>query len=210
MNKLDYAGIDEYLHKFKPDRHPVLKSMEKYARHRRFPIIGPLAGQFLYQLALISGARKVLELGSGFGYSALWFAQAIGPRGTMTLTDLSATNREKALNYFRRAGLKTKIDFQVGEALHLASRLRVKYDIILNDIDKADYPASIDVAARLLKKGGLFVTDNIIWSGKVLDGRIKDKDTQGIRRFTEKLYKDKRFCTSIIPLRDGLALAVRL
>lgn len=206
---LRFEDIDDYLHKVTPKRNRVLRSMETYANRNGFPIIGPLVGRFLYQMAVTKGAKRVLELGSGYGYSAFWFALAMGKRGRITMTDTDPANRERALKYFERAGLQTTFDFKVGDALETAGNLRGPYDIILNDIDKHGYPDTLDVAARLLPEGGLFITDNVIWSGRVFDERVQDRTTRGIRKFTRALFADDRFFASILPVRDGIALAVR-
>ncbi len=206
---MDYGKVQEYLLKATPNRPAVMQAMERYARKNDFPIIGPIAGRFLYQMALTVGARKILELGSGFGYSAYWFSLAAGPTGHITMTDGDAQNMRRALAYLGRARLKSHFDFKVGEAIALAKSMRGPFDVILNDIDKVAYPHTIELAARLLRRGGLFITDNVIWSGRVMNTR-KDKTTSAIVTFTKRLYADKRFCTTIVPIRDGLAVAVRL
>jgi caffeoyl-CoA O-methyltransferase len=208
--KLQYADIDEYLHQVTPVRDKVMAAMERYAHKHHFPIIGPLVGRFLYQMAVVAKARKILELGSGFGYSAYWFAKAVGPRGHITMTDSDEDNRRRAFEYFERAGLKTHFTFLLNDALTAAADLKGPYDIVLNDIDKHEYPLTIDVAARLLRPGGLFITDNLIWSGRVFDAAVKDRGTAGIRKFTRMLYKDKRFFTTLLPIRDGISVAVKI
>jgi caffeoyl-CoA O-methyltransferase len=182
--------LNNYLLKVTPDRHPVLMEMERYAREKHFPIIGPLVGRFLYQMTIASRARRILELGSGFGYSAFWFSLAVRSKGHITMTDTDRQNKRRAFEYFQRAGLQSRFEFKTGNALNLVKNLSGTFDLILNDIDKDGYPATIDPAARLLKKGGLFITDNVLWSGA--------------------LYRDSRFFTTILPLRDGLCVAVRL
>lgn len=205
-----FSDIDAYLHKVTPRRDKVLTAMERYARRHGFPIIGPLVGRFLYQMTVATKARKILELGSGFGYSAYWFARATGKRGEITMTDSDEKNRDRAMEYFREAKLQARFIFILDDALTAAARLKGPYDIILNDIDKHGYPQTIEAAARLLKPGGLFITDNIIWSGRVYDSGVRDRNTRGIRRFTKMLYADRRFFTTIIPIRDGIAVALRL
>ena len=204
-----FQEIHTYLLKATPERPPVMKEMERYAARNGFPIIGPLVGRFLYQMALTTKASRVLELGSGYGYSAFWFSLALGAKGHITLTEGDSQNLRRAQEYFRRARLKSKFDFRAGDALTVAGPLRGPFDIILNDIDKIGYPDTIDFAARRLQKGGLFITDNVIWSGKVLNTK-KDATTKAIVTFTRRLYHDKRFFTTILPLRDGLSVAVRL
>ena len=204
-----YQKIHKYLENNIPERPPILREMEDNAAENNFPIIGPLVGRYLYQTAHMMKARKILELGSGFGYSAFWFSLAIKGKGHITMTDTSASNKRTAFDYFKRAGLQTQFDFKVGDALKSIKNIDGPFDIILNDIDKVDYPKTIDLAATRLKKGGLFITDNIIWSGKVCDKK-QDADTKAIVEFTEKLYQDSRFFTTVMPIRDGIAIAVKL
>lgn len=205
-----FADVDSYLHRVTPRRPRELAAMERYAKKHGFPIIGPLVGRFLYQMAHLTKARRILELGSGFGYSAFWFALAAGKKGRLTLTDGSQENCRRAFTHFSRGKLEATFDFLVGDALELAADLDGPYDILLNDIDKHDYPKTINVAARLLRPGGLFITDNLIWDGRVFDRRVTEKTTRGVRLFTKKLYADKRFFTTVLPLRDGIAVAVRV
>ncbi|MBK7140701.1 MAG: O-methyltransferase [bacterium] len=204
-----HKKVHRYLLEMTPERPEMLQEMERYAAKHKFPIIGPLVGRLLYQMALSIKAKRVLELGSGYGYSALWFAMAIGPKGEIVLTDGDKANKVRALEYIERSRLRTKFDFRVGNALNIARNLPGPYDIILNDIDKQDYPRTIDLAAARLRKGGLFITDNLIWSGRVADKEM-DKTTRRIVEFTRLLYADKRFFTTVLPIRDGVGIAVRI
>jgi len=204
-----FRKVHKYLHRITPERPAVLREMEAYAEEKGFPIIGPLVGRFLYQAALLTKARNILELGSGYGYSAYWFSLATKTKGHIVMTDGDAKNKRRAFDYFKRAGLQSQFDFRVGNAVNIARRLNGPFDIILNDIDKQDYPATIDLAAGLLRKGGLFITDNILWSGKVCEKK-QDKTTAAIVSFTEELYRDSRFVTSVMPIRDGIGIALRV
>ncbi len=204
-----FKKTHRYLDQITPERPPILREMEAYAVESDFPIIGPLVGRFLYQLAVAIKARRILELGSGYGYSAYWFSLAVGSKGHITLTDTDSRNKRLAFDFFKRAGLQTQFDFRVGNALNIVRRLTGPFDLILNDIDKTGYPKTIDLAARLLRKGGLFITDNLLWSGKVYD-KSPDETTKAIIEFTQQLYRDSRFFTSVLPIRDGLGMAIRL
>ncbi len=204
-----FQKVHKYLENKIPERPPILREMEQHATENDFPIIGPLVGRYLYQTAHMMKARKILELGSGFGYSAFWFSLAIKGKGHITMTDSSTVNKRTAFDFFKRAGLQTQFDFKVGDALKSVKKIDGPFDIILNDINKIDYPKTIDLAATRLKKGGLFITDNLIWSGKVCDKK-QDEDTKSIVEFTETLYRDSRFFTTIMPIRDGIAISVRL
>ncbi|MFQ5500196.1 MAG: O-methyltransferase [Candidatus Zixiibacteriota bacterium] len=203
-----FEQIHTYLEKETPARPPVLAEMEGYAAEHDFPIVGPLVGRFLYQLASLNKAKKVFEMGSGFGYSAYWFSLAVKGRGHIIMTDTNKANRRIAFDYFKRAGLQSRIDFKTGNALSIIKKMEGPFDIILNDIDKQDYPKTVDLAASRLRKGGLFISDNLIWSGKVCQ-ESPDKATRAIVEFTRALYRDSRFFTTIMPVRDGIAVAVR-
>jgi predicted O-methyltransferase YrrM len=204
-----FDKIHRYLHQVTPERHPVMREMEQLAEEEKFPIIGPLVGRFLYQMALATKARRVLELGSGYGYSAFWFSLAMRGKGHITMTDGDKNNKRVAIDFFKRAGLQSQFDYRVGDARKIITKLEGPFDIVLNDIDKQGYPATIDLVAPKLRKGGLFITDNVIWSGRVCD-RKKDETTQAIVEFTKQLYHDSRFFTTIMPVRDGIAVAMRL
>jgi predicted O-methyltransferase YrrM len=203
-----FEDVHGYLEKVTPGRTPVLREMEDFAKENEFPIIGPLVGRLLYQLTLATSSRRILELGSGYGYSAFWFSMAAGAKGQITLTDSSRPNKKMAMDFFKRAGLRSQFDYRVGDSLKIIKKLSGPFDIILNDIDKRDYPKTIDLVAPRLKKGGLFITDNLIWGGDVY-GKNPDADTKGIIEFTDKLYKDNRFFTTILPIRDGVAIALK-
>lgn len=187
----------------------VLRDMERYARENRFPIIRPLAGRFLRQLAIAIKATNILEMGSGFGYSAIWLAGGLSEGGRIICTDTSAENKRKALEYFKRAGFESLVEFHLGDARDIIKRFGGPFDIILNDIDKEQYPDTIDLVLPRLKKGGLFITDNVLWSGRVLDEE-PDEATRGVLEFNRRLFQSKNVLASIIPIRDGLGMAVKL
>jgi caffeoyl-CoA O-methyltransferase len=204
-----YDKIHRYLIQVTPERPAVLKDMEQYAEEHDFPIIGPLVGRFLYQMAVVTKAKRILELGSGYGYSAFWFSLAARTKGHIIMTDRDRRNKEMAFAYFKEAGLQSQFDFRVGDALRTVRKLDGPFDIVLCDIDKQSYPETIDLVAARLRKGGLFITDNIIWDGRVAEKK-QDKTTQAIVEFTTRLYQDSRFFTTVMPIRDGIAVAVRL
>ena len=200
--------IDNYMHSLRNRPEPVLRDMEKYARQNHFPIIGSLVGPILRQIAYIMGAKRILEMGSGFGYSAYWFAGGLKKGGKIICTDGSEANFEKAKIYFKRAKIDKVIDYRVGNALDIILQTKGKFDIILNDIDKQDYPLAFDLAIPRLKSGGIFITDNVLWSGRILNSK-PDKTTKAILEFNRKLFKSKDVIASIIPIRDGLGIAVK-
>ena len=206
---ITYDKVDEYMLSILPPRDSVMQEMEAEAAKRDIPIVGPAVGRVLFQYARLINAKKVFELGSAIGYSTLWFARAVGEGGEVFYTDSDPKNADEASGYFRRAGVAERIHMGVGDALEQLALRQREFDIIFNDVDKEYYPRVLDMAPNHLRRGGLFITDNVLWSGQVADMNAKDKDTRAIQEFNQRLYAMKDFFTTILPLRDGLAVAVK-
>lgn len=202
------SQVEAYLLALYDDGDPVRRDMEALARERGFPIVGPLAGRHLHQLARMIGARRVFELGSGYGYSALFFARAVGPEGQVHCTELSGDNIRLAETFLSRAGVWERVTYHREDGTAALRRVGGQWDIIYNDIDKADYPATIELAYTHLRPGGLFITDNIFWHGRPFTGDTTP-DTQGVVEFTRRLFAHPGFETSVYPVRDGVAVALR-
>jgi predicted O-methyltransferase YrrM len=192
-----------------PAREEVLGEMEQYATEHNIPIVGPAVARVLQQLALMINARTVFELGSAIGYSTIWWAQAVGDGGRVIYTDSDSKNVERARGYFARAGVSKQIELRTGDALEVLSEQKEQFDIIFNDVDKEDYPRVLRLVAPRLRKGGLFVTDNVLWSGRVAEKNPTDARTKAVLEFNRKLYDSKDFYTTISPIRDGLAVALK-
>jgi predicted O-methyltransferase YrrM len=191
-----------------PDRDPVLIEMEQYARDNRFPIVGPQAGIFLCQMTLIIRAGSIFEMGSGFGYSAFWFSKGMPDGGLIVATDGDAKNAALARDYHARGGFANDIEFNVGDARDIIEKYDGPFDIIFNDIDKEQYPEAFALALPRLRKGGLFISDNVLWGGHVLDNNPA-ASSRGILEFNRLLFGSPDLIASIVPIRDGLALAVK-
>jgi len=205
---INFEKLHSYLLNLTPRRDATLVAMERHAAKNNFPIVGPLVGRFLYQMATVINAKSVFELGSGYGYSAYWFSLAIGAKGKIVLTEGDSGNLISARKYFKRGGLKSAFEFHCGDAREVIQDYQGPFDIVLNDIDKESYPETIDLVAPRLRSGGLFITDNTIWHGAVISAR-PDKTTRAIVEFNRRMYADKRFFTTILPLRDGLTIGLR-
>ncbi len=201
--------VDDYLYSMLPKRDEVLAELEEYATKHNVPIVGPAVARVLQQLAMMINARTIFELGSAIGYSTIWWAQAVGENGKVIYTDGDSKNAERARGYFARAGVSRQIELHIGDALEVLSEQKQEYDIIFNDVDKEDYPRVLRLGASRLRKGGLFVTDNVLWSGRVADKNAKDAKTKAILDFNRQLYDSKDFYTTILPIRDGLAVAYK-
>lgn len=206
---ITHSDIVDYLLNVTPERDQILQEMEQLALERSFPIIGPLVGRLLSSLTRAIQAKRVLELGSGYGYSAYWFANAVGKDGQVTCTDSNQQNAERAMEYFRRGKISTRIEYLVGDALKIIDTLDDPFDIIFNDVDKHLYPKVFRKAIPKLRKGGLLISDNVLWSGKVLDKK-PDADTAGILTYNRLIYSSKDLFTTIIPLRDGVSISIKL
>jgi len=203
--------IEDYLRGLYDDGDAVRREMEALAEKRDFPIVGPLVGRLIELLARSIGARRVFELGSGYGYSARFFARAVGEGGEVHCTELSDENIHLAEGFLRRAGLWQRVSYHREEARGALARVGGTWDVVYNDIDKDGYPDVVDLAYRHLRPGGLFISDNVLWSGKVLPGRHdRTPATDGIVEFTRRLLGHPGFLTSINPTRDGVAVALRL
>ena len=201
--------VEQYIDRLQQGRGEVIREMEKKAAAEGFPIVGPQVGAVLALLTRLSGARSVLELGSGFGYSALWFAGALPGDGIVICTDFSPEHRRQAEGYFGRAGLSGRLRFIVGESLRILEGLPGPFDIVLNDIDKQDYPQTPALVLPRLRKNGLFITDNTLWNGSVVGNGGDSASTRGVRRFNEMMASSDRAVSVLLPLRDGLTVALK-
>lgn len=200
--------IDRYLHELAASHDPVLIEMERLAEAERFPIVGAQVGRVLAQFTRLVGARRVLELGSGFGYSAFWFAHAVGPQGKVVMTDNSERRSAQANDFLRRAGLADRVECHTGDALALVGGLQGPFDIVFNDVDKQFYPQALEAALTVLRPGGLFISDNMLWMGRVLDADSADPDTAGVLQLTRRLFRSDSFESTLLPIRDGVAVAI--
>jgi caffeoyl-CoA O-methyltransferase len=209
FNFVTAGPVDNYMYSLLPARDEVLAEMEQYATEHKIPIVGPAVARVLQQLAMMVNARNIFELGSAIGYSTIWWAQAVGEKGQVIYTDGDRKNTERARGYFARAGVSNRITSHTGDALEVLSEQKQEFDIIFNDVDKEDYPRVLRLVAPRLRKGGLFITDNVLWSGKVVEKNPADASTKAILEFNRKLYESKDFYTTLLPIRDGLAVALK-
>jgi caffeoyl-CoA O-methyltransferase len=193
---------------------PVLLEMEAEGKERGFPIIGRLVGVTVELLARSVGARRVFELGSGFGYSAYWFARAGGPGGEVHGTDGDPDNEPKALGYLSRARLAEPIRWHVGDAVTNLNAVEGEFDVVYNDIDKEGYPDAWRAARDRVRVGGMYVCDNVLWSGAVADPRgdhgRDERTTSAILEHNRLIAEDEGFVSSIVPTRDGVFVALRI
>jgi caffeoyl-CoA O-methyltransferase len=209
MAKIVSEKVERYMNDLLPKRDAVLSEMERYAKEHDVPIIGPACGRLLSLLAQISGARRIFEMGSAIGYSAIWFAKGAGDNAEIYCTDGDPENARRAQEHFKRAGVSDRIRFLVGDAVDLIDTVNGEMDLILIDVNKTQYPASLKKAVPRLRSGGLLVTDNVLWSGKVTS-RAKDANTRSIQEFNKAIYSSNELFPVIVPLRDGVAVCRKM
>ncbi|HZQ18964.1 MAG TPA: O-methyltransferase [Terriglobales bacterium] len=210
MHGITAEPVEDYLYSLLPPRDEVLAEMEDEAAKRNIPIVGPAVGRILHQLALVSGARNIFEMGSAIGYSTIWWARSLGEGGRVFYTDGDRKNADEARGYFERAGVANRITIKVGDALELLSEQTQQFDIIFCDVDKEDYPRAFRMALPRLRKGGLFVADNVLWSGRVAEQTSAEASTKSIQEFNRLLYSSPDLFTTILPIRDGLSVTAKL
>jgi predicted O-methyltransferase YrrM len=193
---------------------PVLLEMEAEGARRGFPIVGRHVGVTLELLTRAVRARRVIELGSGFGYSGYWHSRAVGRNGELHLTDGDPENARKASDYLGRADLADPVEFHVGDAVEALEALEGDFDVVYCDIDKHGYPDAWRAARDRIRSGGLWVCDNVLWSGRVVQqvvmGDREPQWTNAIREHNELIAADERFLSSVLPIRDGVMVALRL
>ncbi|HXR97352.1 MAG TPA: O-methyltransferase [Terriglobales bacterium] len=210
MSPLLAPALEQYLYQLLPPSPPVLAEMEKQARERDIPIVGPAVARVLRLLAELTGARRVFELGSAIGYSTLWWAAAVGEGGEVFYTDSDPANCQEAAGYFERARLSDRIRILQGDAIAMLAATPGDFDIVFCDLNKPQYPEALRQAAPRIKPGGLLVADNVLWSGRVASTDDTSESTVAIKEFNRMIYSDLRLEPVILPLRDGVAVCRRV
>ena len=205
MAGITNAAVEKYIYDILPARDAVLADMEKAASREDIPIVGPAVGRMFYLLARISGAKRIFEMGSAIGYSTIWWARAAGPKAEIYYTDGDPKNAKRAAEFFKRAGVEKRIRIMTGDALAMLDRAGGNFDLIFIDVDKHQYPAALRKAVKRLKRGGLLVTDNTLWSGRVTR-KADSPATRGVQEFNRVVYGRKDLFPVMIPLRDGVTV----
>ncbi len=189
---------------------PALLEMESFADKNNFPIVGRLAGSFIETMAKSVQAQRVFEFGSGYGYSAYWFARAVGATGKVLCSEADFLNKDRAECFLTAATLWDRVQFNVGMAQAIFSETQGLFDICYNDVDKGDYPEIWLMCKDRICPGGLYIADNVLWRGRVAAQHSADVFpgwTQAIRKHNELIFNDPEFDSFINPIRDGVLVA---
>lgn len=202
-----FPSMDGYLDGILPPRDRVLAEMEKLARRDHIPIIGPACGRLLALSAQLIGAKRIFEMGSAIGYSTTWMARAAGPSGKVFYTDSDPKRLAQARSFLRRAGVLKRVEMLLGDAVESFRRTPGTFDVIFIDIDKEGYPEALRLALPRLRRGGLLIADNVLWSGQVVRrAKAGERTLRAVREFNRAIYASKQLFPVIVPLRDGVAI----
>lgn len=206
------SNLMDYIDSLVPSRSPELQAMETEADWTNFPIIGPASGYLCYQVARMISAKRVFELGSGFGYSTAWFARAVSENGGgevhHVVWDQELSRQARA--HLAVLGYDAIVQYHVGEAVQTLRDTAGLFDLIFNDIDKEDYAKSLPAIADKLRPGGVLIVDNMLWHGRIFDSRDHTPATEGIRTLTGLLTQSPDWVTTLVPVRDGVMLAFKV
>lgn len=205
-----HPEIEKYIENLirqQPFDEDILKEMEDYAAQNQFPIVERQVGVLLYLITKIKKPELVVEVGSGYGYSAYWFAKAI-ENGKVVATDYQQKNIDMAKDFLRRVNLTSRVEFRVGDGLEIAKEY-TDIDILFLDLEKSRYLETIKQLENNLAPSALVIADNVLWYGKVVEP-LPDTKTQAIKEFNEYMVNSSKFVTTILPVRDGVLIALKI
>jgi caffeoyl-CoA O-methyltransferase len=202
----------DYIDQLVPPRPAEMQRMETEAQEIDFPIVGPASGFLCYLVARMIGARRIFELGSGYGYSTAWFAKAVVENGGgevwHVVWDEEMSNQ--ARRHLTALGYNEVIRYRVSEAVQALRETAGPFDLIFNDINKEDYAASLPVIAEKLRSGGVLIVDNMLWHGTIFDAKNKTPSTESVRNLTRMLTDSPDWAASLVPVRDGVMVAYKM
>jgi predicted O-methyltransferase YrrM len=206
-------AVEQYLASLNRSATPVLQDIAAAGAARKLPLVDAEVGALLRVLALSVRATQMLEIGTAVGYSGIWLAGAL-PAGGMLLTmELDPERAREARANFERAGLADRVSVIVGDAERMIAKVTGPFDLVFQDSAKKLYPRLLDRIVALLRPGGLLVTDNVLWDGKVVPGfspaAADDEDTRAIAEYNQRLAAHPQLMTATVPLRDGVSISVK-
>jgi len=201
--------VHSYLRGLAPEEDPLVDRLASHAEARGFPLIGRDSGRWLELLTRAVGGRRVFEFGSGFGFSAFWFARAVGPEGQVIGSEKDAHEIEAFHELYGDHPLRARIDIRQGMAMEVFASTEGPFDVVLLDLDKEGYVDAMEAAVPRLRLGGLLLADNALWGGRVARPEIDDSSTRALRAFNERLLSDPALDALILPVGDGLGVGLK-
>jgi predicted O-methyltransferase YrrM len=214
MGQVVPDAVEQYLSSLNRQGDPVLRDVARVGEQRDLPLVDAEVGALLRVLATAVRAERILEIGTAIGYSGIWLAGALAPGGSLFTMEYDEDRARQARENFARAGVADRVSVIVGDAQRMLAKVSGPFDLIFQDGDKKQYGPMLDRLVDLLRPGGLLVTDNVLWSGEVVPGFVRTPhheaaDTQAIGDYNVRLNDHPALLTSIVPLRDGVAISVK-
>jgi predicted O-methyltransferase YrrM len=215
MTTLVHPAVVQYVTGLSRRPHPELDVVEREGLAAGLPIVRPDTGALLHALVRLTGARRVLEIGTAIGYSTLWMATALPDDGQLISIERDAGRAERARAHAAAAGVGARVHVMVGDASRFLHKVSGPFDLIFQDGDKPGYLTALDRLWALLRTGGGLACDNVLWSGAVVPGMTPvepraQEDTDALAAFNQRLSADPRFNTVWVPVGDGLSISTRV
>ena len=207
-------AVERYLAGLNQLADPVLLEIARAGEQQGLPLVDAEVGGLLRVLATAVGATAILEIGTAIGYSGIWLAAALPANGMLVTMERDRKRAAQARENFVRAGVADRVTVMIGDASLMLAKVGGPFDLIFQDGDKRSYLPMLDRLVDLVRPGGLIVTDNVLWDGEVVPGFMaqatrKAEDTRAITEYNERLSRHPRLMTSIVPIRDGVAISVK-
>jgi predicted O-methyltransferase YrrM len=206
-------AIEHYLAGLNRGADGLLAEISRKGAARDLPLVDAEVGALLRVLVTAIGATKILEIGTAVGYSGIWLAGGLPPGGVLMTMEMDAERAREARENFERAGLADRVNVMIGDAQRMVAKVAGPFDLIFQDGDKRLYVPLLDRLVTLLRPGGLLVTDNVLWDGRVVPGYAKggaeDESTRAIAEYNERVAAHPQLLTATIPLRDGVSISVK-
>lgn len=204
------SKLDDYVCEHTSDESQLLQELnrETYLKILQPRMLsGHFQGRLLSMLSKMIQPKRILEIGTYTGYSALCLAEGLARNGILTTLDINEELEDFARSYFDRSEFASRIDYRIGNAIEIIPTLEEAYDLVFIDADKSNYLNYYQLIFDKVKPGGYIFTDNVLWSGKVVeDLKVNDKDTKVITEFNRFVKNDPRVETILLPIRDGIML----
>ena len=215
MGQIVHDAVEAYLDGLHVPNDAVIRDIEAEGRAQHLPLVPPASARLLHSLVIATGARRVLEIGTCIGYSAIWMARALPPDGMLITLEANPARAATARGNIERAGLTERISVIVGDATRYLHKVAGPFDLVFQDSDKQQYEVMLDRLVTVLRPSGVLATDNVLWNGEVVEGYVSPPhrdvaDTVALRRYNIRLASDPRLITTFLPVGDGIALSVKL
>jgi len=214
MGPIVPVAVEEYLASLNQQSDAVLTDIARIGERDHLPLVDAEVGALLRVLALTTRATRVLEIGTAVGYSGIWMAGVLPAGGMLITMEVDESRAKTARDNFARAGLADRVSVIAGDAQRMLHKIAGPFDLIFQDGDKQQYGPMLDKLVERLRPGGLLVTDNVLWSGDVVPGfnakpTQNAADTRAIVAYNRQIHAHPSLLTSIVPLRDGVAISVK-